>query len=297
MVFFNIYHQDEGIVLKFSGKKSLLLSRGRFVPAMGMVFSGARNLVFLASTSISLLIPISSLIALQLAPSDACSSLGPSQKSSVVLSLQNLKARQIEQILKIDSQLKLMIAESQKISLLSIKEGNSLGSRLTSNSVTELSQSLDRLKSSRLEFIARRDIIDQLILQVSSKWTGAGSLKDFLQIAALDLAVIDATADPSEALLNARQPDLSKFYTYLSIALREGYDSKGSEKQDGADDVLAFLENFMTYTSALNPKLPSEFLKDRSYTNGLLSEKARSSNRVEAGDVAADKLSKPGKQL
>jgi hypothetical protein len=207
----------------------------------------------------------------------------PTNKTMIIKRLQELKAKQLEQLEKIDRQTKKRIAESQRISLKSIQTATSVDADRMANEIAMFGQALDQLNESRQETLARRDVIDQLISNVATKWDGNSSLRELLQTSSLDMAVIESAADRQD-----NGADTTKFFSFLSIVLREGFEGRAERPED----VVGFIDDYMEFASVLSPKLPTEFLKDRSYSNGIRAMGAKTASKVAAGDYADAMLKK-----
>lgn len=120
------------------------------------------------------------------------------------------------------------------------------------NLTRELESPLDRLQElddERLELKAQRQIIDQLVSRLDSRWGGT-DLKGFLVTTFLDLAQNDLV-DPGHGTW-------SRFLVQAALALRD-------TAEPGADPVR-FLENYMSESKVLTPKSVLEIMGSQKYS-------------------------------
>ncbi len=195
-------------------------------------------------------------------------------KSEVVQRLKNMQIKLTQEIGSLENSTKKRLNESTAISL---KEDPNISGR----KIIRLADQIADIDRKRNELLARRDFIDQLALQVDSKWQGQ-QLQKFLEHTILDMSVIDLTNPQGSG-------ELWRFCTFLSIAIRE--------IPTGRDDVMGVLEDYMSFASVLNPKTPAEFLSGRDYTNTTSSVSARPSSRESLGDELEEKLRSTDEKL
>ena len=186
--------------------------------------------------------------------------------------LRAVQGRQILEITNIDERIKKQLGESTGVSMKDrdLKD--------TSRKLHVMSDNLLKLVKSRAEYNARREFLDRLISIVDTKWSGQ-ALRDFLSGQLLDMALTEFTApstDGKEGL----------FLVYLSIAVRELAEPK--------ENLIGFVEDYMNFASILDAKTPTEFLGNRSYTNGVLSYTAKSVDRAKLGEMVEKQLSELG---
>lgn len=115
----------------------------------------------------------------------------------------------------------------------------------------EIEAPLDRLQElddERLELKAQRQILDQLIFRLDSKW-GGHNLKGFLETSLLEMAQTDL-ADPG-------QGTWWRFMIQASLALREA-------AEPGADPIR-FLEVYMSDSTVLTPKPVLDLMRSQNY--------------------------------
>jgi hypothetical protein len=124
-------------------------------------------------------------------------------------------------------------------------------SQVSEYSNKEFEASLDRIQElddERLELKAQRQILDQLISRVASKWSGS-NLKGFLEISLLEMSQNDL-ADPG-------QGSVWRFLVQASFALRE--------IAEPSADPIRFLQTFTTESSVLTPKSMADILRTQNY--------------------------------
>ncbi len=186
-------------------------------------------------------------------------------KPEVMEQLRLWQKQNTEQISMTDEQIRLTLQEVGGEKITDPEKRQQLG---------ELSQKLNDLKKSRLEFIKQNQLIDQTIFQVETKYTG-DDLKTFLQQRYLEMALIESKSLSADT-------QLSTFYTYLSIALRD--------LPEPGENPLAFLKGYVKFSSVSHPKNPNEFLAQRNFTNGVQNEKAHPVSLEDVGEIVEQKL-------
>jgi len=188
-------------------------------------------------------------------------------KADVVERLRTMQLKLTQEIGTLENSTKKRLNESTTISL---KEDANISTR----KITRLADQIADIDKKRTELLARRDFVDQLVLQVDSKWQGQ-ALHKFLEHTILDMSLTDLTNPQGSG-------DLWRFCTFLSIAIRE--------VPTGRDDVIGILEDYMNFASVLNPKTPAEFLAGRDYTNPTSSVSVKPAAREHLGDNLEEKL-------
>jgi hypothetical protein len=204
---------------------------------------------------------------------------GPTEKVQTLNRLRELRQAQISQIEKVDSQLRQRIAQSQSLTLRPINSGRRADIQVTEQSLRLFASTLETLRTSRAEAEAQRNLFDLLMFYIETRWNGASSLRDLLHNASLDAAVNDATQSSSRQQ-GRETGDLTRFFVFLSIALRDAYDLRTETPRE----VISFVEDYVRFSTVLEPRLPSDFAQSRSYTNGLMSSAAFPKHPVEAAD-------------
>lgn len=187
-------------------------------------------------------------------------------KTDVVARLRGLQVKLTSEIGALENSSLKRLKESTSISLKDLN--------VASNKISRLGDQIDDIERKREELLARRDFISRLALIVDSRWNGQ-NLQTFLEHTLLDMAANDLSS-PEGAGPSWR------FSAYLSIAVREIPDSR--------DDVLGMMENYLAFSSILNPKTPAEFAGRRDYTNAVSSATAQPVPLSQLGDGIEEKL-------
>jgi hypothetical protein len=180
-------------------------------------------------------------------------------KPEVITKLKTLQEKQTQALDANDKSMKKLLQESQGIRI----DGND--QILSERQLQSLNKRLTALVAEKDELQMRYDFIGQLIFQVDSKWSSQ-PLATFLEQQLLDMAVTDLNSASAPG-----KPALWRFYTYLSIAIREIPEKR--------EDLVAFLDGYLEYSSIQQPKSPAQYLNTRQYTNGAVNQTARPVNR------------------
>jgi hypothetical protein len=190
------------------------------------------------------------------------------QKKDLVSRLRELESRQNQILIGIDNMMRRKLQETTGISLAT-RDQKGAETRLQN-----IADSLEELDARRSEFAARRDFIDTLIFQVDSKW-GGQTLQVFVEHQLLDLAANEFSSMKTG-------PRIWKFLTYLSVAIRE--------IPEPQEDLVSFIDGYMSFATVLDPKTPIEYLASRAYSNGIRSSGAKAFDRDKLGDGLDQKL-------
>jgi hypothetical protein len=129
------------------------------------------------------------------------------------------------------------------------------------------------LVADRKEARLRRQFYDQVIFSVDTKWTSL-PLREFLEKEFISRAQNDIAADDRDDQIAA--DPLWKFYTYLSVAIRD--------LPEPREDLIAFIQGYVAFSSISSPKAPAAYVAQRAYSNGIVSQGARQRNEDELGD-------------
>lgn len=108
---------------------------------------------------------------------------------------------------------------------------------------------LTSLRTKLDEFKHRLYIIDRLIFQVDSKYSGQ-TLKTFIEQNLLEMAYTEFLNNES----------IWRFMIYLSVAVRELYNPH--------EDIVGFIEGYINFSTISHPRSPFEYLHEGNYTNG-----------------------------
>ncbi len=170
-----------------------------------------------------------------------------SPKPSVIKSLQDWRGRLIVEDERLSARQKQTVAS---ISLPQISQVGSpvVSGESTPNALETRLNEIEKLDGERVEFEARRRIVDQLIFAIDTKWNGS-DLRGFIENLLLDLAITD--------LSEPGQGGWWRFLIQMAIALRES-------AEPGADAVK-FCEAYMSQSGVLNPKSALDVLQSQDY--------------------------------
>lgn len=171
--------------------------------------------------------------------------LGP--KAQAIAAVRVWRERVIELDRKAESAQAESLTQAARLSLKRDFSQSQTLDILTREIETPL-EKLQELDDERLELKAQRQILDQLIFRIDSKWNG-NNLKGFLETSLLEMAQTDL-ADPG-------QGTWWRFMIQASLALREA-------AEPGADP-LRFLEAYMSDSTVLTPKPLLELLRSQNY--------------------------------
>lgn len=190
-------------------------------------------------------------------------------KRLVIAKLKIVQSKQTILISEIDTKIKLKLKETLDVKVTE----DAVNSEIRINKFQE---SMESLEKRRREALERSQFLDRLIFAVDTKWN-ADSLKAFTEKALLDMASAEINQTDTKAPSN-----LWKFASYLSVAVRELPEPK--------EDLISFIDNYLEYSTILDPKSPTAFAQARSYTNGVKSEAAHSMSQEDLGDGVEKKL-------
>ena len=190
-------------------------------------------------------------------------------KRAMITNLKTIQSKQTSLITDIDDKIKGKLQDTQKVKVTD----DAVASEIR---MSRLQESMEALEKRRRESIERSQFIDRLVFAVDTKW-GQGTFKIFLERALLDIAAAEMNQTDSKA-----PSSLWKFATYLSVAVRELAEPR--------EDLVAFVDNYMDFSSVLDPKPPTAFSQARSYTNGFTSQAAKRTNREDLGDGIEKKV-------
>lgn len=183
-------------------------------------------------------------------------------KPDIMARLRDLRERQTQVLSNLDELIKKRLQSSTELRIYD------QDTKLARTRVAQFGLSLEELTKRRMEFAARRDFVDQLILQFDSKWSSQ-PMKQFLEQQLLEMAITDLSDQRGSG-------KAWKFLTYLSIVIRE--------LSEPREDTLALIEGYMNFGGVLEPGNPADYLASRNYTNGSMSATARPANREELGE-------------
>jgi hypothetical protein len=146
---------------------------------------------------------------------------------------QNAQTGAINKLAKLSLKRDLSNAESLEIANLELE-----------SPIEEIAE----LDLDRWELKAQRQIVDQLMFAVDTKWSGT-DLKGFLETTLLELSATDL-ADPGQGAW-------WRFLLQASVSLRES-------TEPGADPIR-YLEGYMAESSVLTPRSALEIMKNKNY--------------------------------
>ncbi len=190
-------------------------------------------------------------------------------KAQTLESLKQIQRKQIQTLENVDQSIRRTLSDSQSVNL---RGGDPLNDE---KQMQAIPQRLSSLQARREELLLRRDFLDQIIFQVDSKWT-TQPLAVFLEQTLLDMAAAELTSNPPA------KTDFWRFYTYLSIAIREISEPR--------EDLIAFLSGYLEFSGVQKPKSPLAYLETRNYTAGSMSQAARPGRRDEVGSGVERRL-------
>lgn len=190
-------------------------------------------------------------------------------KRLVISKLKSIQSKQTQLIGEIDSKIRNNLKQTLDVKV----SEDSTGSEIRINKIQETMESLEQRRREALE---RSQFLDRLIFAVDTKWT-KDSLKTFMEQTLLDIASTEMNQTDSKAPSN-----LWKFATYLSVAVRELPEPK--------EDLISFVDSYLEYSTILNPKSPTVFAQNRSYTNGVKSEAAKVTSQEDLGNNVEKKV-------
>ncbi len=141
-------------------------------------------------------------------------------------------------------------AQLNKLAKLSLKRdlSNSESLEIATQELESPLEEIGKLDLDRWELKAQRQIIDQLVFAVDTKWSGT-DLKGFLETTLLELSITDLN-DPGQGAW-------WRFLMQASISLRES-------AEPGANPIR-YLEGYMAESSVLEPRSALEIMKNKNY--------------------------------
>ena len=149
-----------------------------------------------------------------------------------------------------------------------------LNKKFEETKLVNLAEDVETIRAEKHEHVLRQDFLNRLIFQLDTKFAG-GDLRQFLQVALIEMAKVDAQSSANAA------DGLYVFLRYSADAIKRLPEHK--------ENVLAFLEGYMNLSIA-NPILPEDYLASRNYTNGSRFEQGHPMNRDEVGAIADRRL-------
>ena len=188
----------------------------------------------------------------------------------MVIAIAMIWAGQVSAEVKSDSLQFLQQLRTQNVKRLQ-EIDQTLQKTVETSRASELEKSIESLRLAKNEHLLREELLNRLIFQIDTRF-GGGDLRDFLGKALNKMAAVDATSTNESGLL--------KFFKYCSEAIN-GLPEKN-------ENILAFVEGYMN-RSISNPMLPQEYLAQRNYTNGSVSETGSPMSREDAGAVADER--------
>lgn len=170
-----------------------------------------------------------------------------SAKSQAITAIRAWRERVIEQDRKAENAQASSLTQASRVSLKrDFSQPQTL--EVLAREIDGPLERLQALDDERLEFKAQRQILDQLIFRIDSKWSG-NNLKGFLETSLLEMAQND--------LVEPGNGSWWRFLIQASIALRE-------VAEPGADP-LRFLEAYMTESTVLTPKSVLDLMRSQNY--------------------------------
>jgi hypothetical protein len=187
-------------------------------------------------------------------------------KPEVISRLKTIMQKQSTSLQSADQTIRKLFEETQVVRL-------GADQVLSERQIQSLYKRLATAMTEKEEVQLRYDFLSQLIFQVDSKW-GSEPLQDFLSHQLLEMAITDASS--------ANSVKLWKFYSYLSIAVREIPEKR--------EDLISFIDAYIDFSTILEPKSPAIYVNSRNYTNGAVNQSARAVNRDQLGAVVEKKM-------
>lgn len=191
----------------------------------------------------------------------------PKQKPVLLTELRSLQDQVSSELKDLDRNIQKRIQEAAQLHV------DPQALQASGIRIANLSENLDNLKKRRAELAARREALSQLILIIDTHWTDQ-PLREFMEKQLLELAMTDISTPQGDS-------QLWKFFTYLSIAIREIPEPR--------EDIIRFIDGYIQYSSVLNPKTPTEFMAERHYTDGTTVFAAKPEKPENLGEVLENK--------
>ena len=233
-----------------------------------------QNLPSFARSTVSISIRVATLVlsgTLFMLPLTSAIAAPPAKtvgKVDVIARLKSIQDRQNIELQSVDDAIQKRFLESTQVSL------KNQDASLNDRKIVRLVGQIDDLAVRRNEYIARRQMLNDLIFAIDTKWA-AQPLNVFLEHQFLDMALSDVN-DPKSDL------HTWKFLVYMSIAIREVPEPR--------EDVINVIESYINFSGVLEPKSPALFLASRNYMNGSLSYSAKPVARDKVGDLVEAQL-------
>jgi hypothetical protein len=134
---------------------------------------------------------------------------------------------------------------------------------------------MQKLRNQRHELSLRQEFLDRLIFRVDSHYKLDTDLKDFFFNQISEMAEVEASEVQGD-------PSLWKFLTYLSMALKT--------QVERSENIVAFIEGYMKFSSISSPTKPEDYVRLRSYTNGKDSYSAKSIAVEAIGEIVEKRM-------
>lgn len=183
-------------------------------------------------------------------------------KKEVLKQLKDLQDTQQKKLRQIDEEIAKRLNATRSVKLDNMVNAENLP------------EQLQKLHAQKREYSRRQDFVNRLIFEIDNSWNGQ-DLRGFLEAKLLDMAAIELKDDNGDS-------HLSSFFSYLSIALREMAEPR--------ENMVAFIDGYMSFSSLSDPQSPQKFLAARNYTNGAVNETAHGVSRDDLGVVVEKKL-------
>ncbi len=187
-------------------------------------------------------------------------------KPDVIARLKTIQGKQSASLQSAEQSIRKVFEETQGVRL-------GADQVMSERQIQGLYKRLNSALSDKEELQQRYDFLSQLIFQVDSKW-GSEPLQEFLEHQLLEMAITDANA--------ANSTKLWRFYSYLSIAIREIPEKR--------EDLISFIDGYLEFSSIREPKSPALYINSRNYTNGAINQSARTVDRDQLGAVVEKKM-------
>ena len=189
--------------------------------------------------------------------------------NSNIEGLKALQDRTRTTLTAIDKELLQTYSETTKLT------PNDAVTRAADQSLNSAKDRIDRLLDSKHEESLRLELVDKLIFKISEK--NPADLKDSLPKLIDDLVV-------GELAIGTRYTggdrSLIPFLMNLATALRT--------RKEPIENPLNFLENYIQYSSILNPKPVTQFRSEGGYLNESSSEKREVKKEEKESEVMED---------
>jgi hypothetical protein len=155
------------------------------------------------------------------------------------------------------------------------KEFKTLVTEPTDKQMENIEVREQKLSSQRHELMLRQEFLDRLIHRVEGHYKEGGDLRKVLIDQLSDMAVVEASDPQGDS-------SLWKFMTYLSIAVRD--------QAERSENLVAFIEGYMKFSSISKPIRPEDYVAVRSYTNGKDFYSAKSIAKEAVGEIVEKRL-------